>query len=156
MTAADRLIVALDVPDRAAALALVDLLGDAVVWYKVGLELYLAEGAPMVQVLRERGKRVFLDLKLHDIPNTVAAAVRVAARSGAALLTVHAVGGSAMMRAAVEAGSGLQVLAVTVPTSMDTAELRATGVSASPAEQVLRFRKAGARCRYRGACLLPA
>ncbi len=138
--AADRLIVALDFPDRATALALVDLLPHEVLWYKVGLELYLAEGAPIIHELRARGKRIFLDLKLHDIPNTVAAAVRIAARTGADLLTLHASGGPTMIRAAIEAAHAtdqpLALLAVTVLTSMNAAELAAAGVPTTPADQV--------------------
>ncbi len=139
MSAQDHLIVALDFPSRIAALHMVDLLGHEVLWYKVGLELYLAAGAPVVQELVGRGKRVFLDLKLHDIPNTVAGAVRSAAVTGAGLLTVHAAGGSAMLEAAVQAASltaSLQLLAVTVLTSMDDAQLAATGVPRSAKEQV--------------------
>ncbi len=138
MRARDRLIVALDYPSRLPALALVEELADTVLWYKVGLELYLAEGAPLVSELVASGKSVFLDLKLHDIPNTVAGAVRSAARTGASLLTVHAAGGPAMLRAAVEAAGGtqLKVLAVTVLTSMDDIELATSGVDRGPAAQV--------------------
>ena len=142
MPASDRLIVALDVPNKAVALDLVDHLGAGIVWYKVGLELYLAEGAAVVHALNERDKRVFLDLKLHDIPNTVASAVRVAAHTGAELLTVHAAGGPAMIQAAVGAAqekNALAILAVTVLTSMDAVELRATGVPGEPATQVQRL-----------------
>ncbi len=137
----DQLIVALDVPTAAEALNLVDILGDTILWYKVGLELYLAEGSAIVQALKRRGKRVFLDLKLHDIPNTVAAATRIAAATGADLLTVHAAGGSSMLRASVEAAAStsLKVLAVTVLTSMDRADLLAIGVPAEPAMQVQRL-----------------
>lgn len=145
MTPRDRLIVALDFPSREDALRLVDALGDAVLWYKVGLELYLAEGAPMVQELRNRGKQVFLDLKLHDIPNTVAAAVRAASRMGASMLTLHAAGGPEMLQAAARAApiglkpetGDLQLLGVTVLTSMDRAQLQAIGIQRTPAEQVL-------------------
>lgn len=140
--ASDRLIVALDLPTGDAALALVDRLPQEVLWYKVGLELYLAEGAPILRELRARDKRVFLDLKLHDIPNTVASAVRIASRSGAELLTVHAAGGPAMVRAAVEAASdvdGPKILAVTVLTSMDAAELGTIGVAEVPDTQVTRL-----------------
>ncbi len=134
----DQLIVALDLPNAAPALAVVNTLGETILWYKVGLELYLAEGQPIVHALKQRGKQVFLDLKLHDIPNTVASAARIAAATGADLLTVHAAGGPAMLRAAVEAArsSSLQILAVTVLTSMDSAELHAVGVPADPATQV--------------------
>ena len=128
-------IVALDVPDLAAAQAVVSRLGDACGFYKVGLELFSAEGPEIVRWLRDAGKLVFVDLKLHDIPNTVRGAARSVARHGASLLTVHASGGSAMVRAAVEgaqegaaavhgasASSGdCGILGVTILTSMDAA-----------------------------------
>ena len=106
------------------------------------MELYYVAGNPLVETLRSRGFNIFLDLKLHDIPNTVAGAVRSATQAGASLLTLHASGGAAMMAAAVEAASGPnapRLLAVTVLTSMDKAELAAVGVPSSPAEQVLRL-----------------
>jgi orotidine-5'-phosphate decarboxylase len=141
--ARERLIVALDVPNTAQALALVQLLGNLVQWFKIGLELYLAEGNRIVEKVRERGHPVFLDLKLHDIPNTVAGAIRSVATSGAGKLTVHAAGGHAMLAAAQEAAastpSAPHLLAVTVLTSMDQAQLAATGVSGSPTEQSLRL-----------------
>ena len=120
-------IVALDVSDGAAARAIVTRLGDRCRFYKVGLELFTAEGTGTVRWLREAGNEVFLDLKLHDIPNTVRGAARSAARLGASLLTVHASGGADMVRAAVEgAGEGVEgagprcaILGVTVLTSMD-------------------------------------
>src|SRR5947208_13115024 len=102
---ADRLIVALDFPSAPAALQLVDQLDGLCHWFKVGMELYYAAGNSVVERLRERGNSVFLDLKLHDIPNTVASAVRTVAGSGASLLTLHAGGGEKMMRAAAEAAS---------------------------------------------------
>lgn len=138
-----RLIVALDYPEAAPALDLTERLDELCSWYKVGLELYLAEGNAIVHELRQRGYQVFLDLKLHDIPNTVARAVRSVAETGAEMLTVHAAGGPAMLQAAAEAAAsvehGPKLLAVTVLTSMDAAQLAATGVSSSPAEQVLRL-----------------
>jgi orotidine-5'-phosphate decarboxylase len=141
--ARERLIVALDVPNAAQALALVQRLGNLVQWFKIGLELYLAEGNRIVEKVRERGHSVFLDLKLHDIPNTVAGAIRSVASSGAGKLTVHAAGGHAMLAAAQEAAestpSAPHLLAVTVLTSMDQAQLGATGVSGSPSEQALRL-----------------
>jgi len=130
---ADRLIVALDFPSAAAALELADQLQGLCHWFKVGMELYYAAGNSVVERLRERGHSVFLDLKLHDIPNTVGSAVRAVAASGASLLTIHAAGGEKMMRAAAEAASepgSPRLLAVTVLTSMDSGELRATGVCA--------------------------
>ncbi|HXP09685.1 MAG TPA: orotidine-5'-phosphate decarboxylase [Acidobacteriaceae bacterium] len=131
------LIVALDFPDARPALALVDRLEGIASWFKIGLELYIAEGKPLVAELRRRGLSVFLDLKLHDIPNTVAAAVRSASQVGAQMLTIHAAGGPDMVAAAVGAADhGLALLAVTVLTSMNAALLEATGVPATPAEQV--------------------
>jgi orotidine-5'-phosphate decarboxylase len=138
----DRLAVALDVPDANLALELADRLGDSCRWLKVGMELYYAAGNSLLNALRSRGYRIFLDLKLHDIPNTVAGGVQSAARSGAELLTVHASGGGAMLTAAAEAAKtpyAPRLLAVTVLTSMDAAELSAVGVCSSPAEQVLRL-----------------
>ena len=124
-------IVALDVGSADEALGLARRLGDSCRFYKVGSELFTAAGPSVVQALRDEGADVFLDLKLHDIPNTVAGAVRSAARLGVRLLTVHAVGGAAMLRAAQEAASstGGQVpcnlLAVTVLTSFDAEALGA-------------------------------
>lgn len=131
-------IVALDVADLAAARALVTALGASCGFYKVGLELYAAEGPAAVRWLREQGKQVFVDLKLHDIPNTVQSAARSVARLGASLLTVHASGGAAMIAAAVEGvregyeahratdgpgtgAPGCQIIAVTLLTSLDAA-----------------------------------
>ena len=140
----DRLAVALDLPNEHDALKLVDRLGETCQWFKVGMELYYATGNRIVQQLRDRGFNVFLDLKLHDIPNTVAGAVRSATQAGASLLTLHASGGAAMMSAAAEAASAPgspRLLAVTVLTSMDANELAGIGITASPAQQVLRLAK---------------
>ncbi len=117
-------IVALDTASARDALALVERLGPTADFYKVGLELYTAEGPGVVRELLARDKRVFLDLKLHDIPNTVAGAVRAASALGVDLLTVHAAGGRAMLEAAHDAASGgLHLVAVTVLTSLDSADL---------------------------------
>src|ERR1700689_779592 len=138
--ARERLIVALDVPTAEAALALAGQLEDRCQWFKVGLELYIAAGPAIVEKLVSRGHSIFLDLKLHDIPNTVAAAVRSAASLGASMLTVHAAGGPAMLAAAQEAVGAMatppQLLAVTVLTSIDQTQLAATGVPTTPQEQV--------------------
>lgn len=136
------LIVALDYSDLASAMSMVDLLGDSVDYYKVGMELYLQEGLAAVTALKERGKRVFLDLKLHDIPHTVAATCRALAAAGADLLTVHAAGGTAMLRAARDAVTAAEstrthLVAVTVLTSIDAAESRRQGWRRSVPEQVL-------------------
>jgi orotidine-5'-phosphate decarboxylase len=138
------LAIALDLPDEHQALALVDRLGNTCQWYKVGMELYYAAGNRIVHELRNRGFNIFLDLKLHDIPNTVAGAVRSATNAGASLLTIHASGGAAMMSAAAEAAQAPgspRLLAVTVLTSMDASELAGIGITASPADQVLRLAK---------------
>jgi orotidine-5'-phosphate decarboxylase len=140
MNALDQLIVALDFPSQDLAMQMIDRLDGSVRWVKVGLELYLAEGRPIVEALRARDLQVFLDLKLHDIPNTVAGAVRTAAASGASLLTIHACGGPAMIAAAVNAApAGLRLLAVTVLTSMDADELGAVGISDSPQRRAVRL-----------------
>jgi orotidine-5'-phosphate decarboxylase len=129
-------IVALDVPSAAAALALVDRLGDACGFYKVGLELFVAAGPPIVETLRARGLDVFLDLKLHDIPNTVGGAVRSAAGLGARLLTVHTSGGPAMLAAAADAarGTGCEILGVTVLTSIEAPESEVLRLAALAAD----------------------
>lgn len=119
-------VVALDVPSRAGALELVDRLGDAADFYKVGLELFGRAGPPVVGDLRQRGKRVFLDLKLHDIPNTVRGAVEAAVGDGVEMLTVHAAGGPSMLEAAAEAaGGGARLLGVTVLTSFSASDVEA-------------------------------
>jgi orotidine-5'-phosphate decarboxylase len=153
-TPRDRLIVALDVPTAGQALALVEQLKGLIQWFKIGLELYLSEGNSVVDKIRSQGHSVFLDLKLHDIPNTVAGAVRSASRAGAQMLTLHAAGGPAMLSAAAEAAAavpnGPQLLAVTVLTSMDQSQLAAIGVPDSPAEQVLRLARTGWQSGIRG------
>jgi orotidine-5'-phosphate decarboxylase len=135
-----RLIVALDVPSAAAAEDLVARLEGTCQWFKVGLELFAAAGPAVVETLAARGHSVFLDLKFHDIPNTVAGAVRSASALGVRMMTVHAAGGPAMLAAARDALDGLadppQLLAVTVLTSMDAAELQSAGVDRAPADQV--------------------
>ncbi|HUO52308.1 MAG TPA: orotidine-5'-phosphate decarboxylase [Gemmatimonadaceae bacterium] len=119
-----RAIVALDVPDARRAAALTARLGPSCDFVKVGLELFTAAGPAVVRAMLEEGRDVFLDLKLHDIPTTVRGAAKSAAAAGAALLTVHASGGRAMIEAAVEgAGTKCGVLAVTVLTSLDAAQL---------------------------------
>lgn len=120
----DRLIVALDVKSTAAATRLVEQLGDAVSFYKIGSELFTLAGPEVVKQLKRKGKRVFLDLKFHDIPNTVAQAVKAAAALEADLLTLHASGGSSMIKAAREAveNTGTRIVAVTVLTSLGVDE----------------------------------
>lgn len=140
----DRLIVALDLPDVRAAEGMVEKLGDAVSFYKVGFELALAGGLPFAQALARSGKKVFLDLKLHDIANTVARATERAAELGATFLTVHAF--PPTMRAAVEGRgkSALKILAVTVLTSWDDNDLEEAGYSHS-VRDLVRMRAEQAR-----------
>ena len=120
-------IVALDVPSQEAASIIASAIGDLCRFYKVGTELSTSAGPAMVRFLRDHGNEVFLDLKWHDIPNTIKGAARSASRLGARLVTVHATGGIAMMRAAVEGaqqgGGQTKVLAVTVLTSFDADRL---------------------------------
>jgi len=136
----ERLIVALDVSTAAAAHALVQRIGDAAGIYKVGLQLFSHEGPALVRDLVSSGRRVFLDLKLHDIPNTVSHAVKAAAELGVHMLTVHASGGAAMLQVATDAaGAKLSVLAVTVLTSLNDEDMLETGVSGRVTDQALRM-----------------
>src|SRR6201984_1630962 len=121
-----RLIIALDVSSSTAAHKIVAAVGDSALTYKIGMQLFTAEGPSVVRDLVASGRRVFLDLKYHDIPNTVGHAVREAAELGVSMLTVHAAGGGRMLQAAVDGArgsAGLMVLAVTVLTSMDDRDL---------------------------------
>ena len=149
-----RLIVALDVPSAAAAAELVKRLEGECVWFKIGLELFSAAGPAVVEALVKQGRSVFLDLKLHDIPNTVAGAVRSAAALGARMMTIHGAGGPAMLAAARAALAGLEdppeLLAVTVLTSMDLGQLEAVGVARAPAAQVELLAKMGMDAGLRG------
>jgi orotidine-5'-phosphate decarboxylase len=140
----ERLIVALDHPTLEAALAMVDELGDTVVRYKVGLELFLSAGARALEALHDRQKKLFLDLKLHDIPETVARAVRVVvAAGGIDLLTLHTAGGQAMMARAAEVAraAGVRTLGVTVLTSLDAEDLAKDGIGGTVEEAVVRRAK---------------
>lgn len=145
------LITALDVSSEREAFEIVEKIGSAVTWYKVGKQLFTRLGPSIVAGLKARGKRVFLDMKFHDIPNTVGQAVRSAAAIGADMCNVHASGGPAMLRAAAEAGreTGILVTAVTVLTSMDGQELSSVGIASEPADQVERL------ARLTQACGLP-
>ena len=139
----DKIIVALDVPDTDGAMRLLDALGSPTLC-KIGLELFTAQGPSVVKAVQSRGSSVFLDLKFHDIPNTVAHAVRSASDLGVAMTTLHASGGPIMLEAAAKAAAAsgnndLLLLAVTVLTSMDASQLSATGISVEPKEQVLRL-----------------
>ncbi len=140
--ARERLVIALDVPTAAEARNLVAAVGEAAVFYKVGKQLFTAEGPQVVRDLTAAGKKVFLDLKYHDIPNTVAGAIGEAAKLGVDMLTVHASGGGKMLRAAVEAAKarpGMAVLAVTVLTSLNDDDLDKIGVRGHVLDQVMRL-----------------
>src|SRR5580692_1190268 len=136
ITPRDRMIVALDLPGVEAAEAMIARLGDSVTFYKIGYQLAYAGGLPLVRQLADAGKKVFVDLKLHDIGNTVARGVESVASLGATFLTVHAY--PQTMKAAVEAraGSGLKILAVTVLTSYDDGDLHAAGYRLGVADLV--------------------
>jgi len=152
--ARERLIVALDVPDATSAMRLVAELEGTCSWFKVGLELFVAAGPAVLEPIVGRGHNVFLDLKLHDIPNTVAGAVRSAAGLGVRMLTVHAGGGPAMLAAAKNALAGVanppELLAVTVLTSMDAEQLHAVGVDRAASSQVEMLARMGWEAGIRG------
>lgn len=143
----DRILVALDFPDAASALAMADRLRGSVGGFKVGKQLFTAEGPALVRELTGRGDRVFLDLKFHDIPNTVAGAIASAVKLGVWMVNVHASGGRAMMQAAREAADRAAaagapralVIGVTVLTSLDAEALAETGAGRDPAAQVERL-----------------
>jgi len=143
MNSGPQLIVALDYPDRRSAEAMAKRLDPGTCAVKVGFELFVVAGPGLVEALQKLGFRVFLDLKFHDIPNTVAGACRAAARLGVWIVNLHASGGLEMMQAAREAVREVdpetRLIAVTVLTSSDAATLRGVGIDCSPEEQVLRL-----------------
>lgn len=141
MQPSERLIVALDRSSRADVLGMVDELAGVAGVFKVGLQAFVANGPGLVESVARNGHRVFLDLKLHDIPNTVARAVTEAARLGVAMLTIHTTGGAAMMRAAAEAASSssLLLLGVTILTSLDDAALGEVGIPGGSEGAVVRL-----------------
>ena len=149
-----RVIVALDFPDAAKALALAARLEPAACRLKIGKELFTAAGPGIIEKLRGAGFGIFLDLKYHDIPNTVAAACTVAADLGVWMINVHALGGRAMMAAAGEAlarrSSRPKLVAVTLLTSMDEAEMRDVGIAGSPRETVVRLARLAQSCGLDG------
>ena len=135
------LIVALDVPSAEKMEEKLQELPDFIEWYKVGLELFCAEGPAVLEPLKRRNKKIFLDLKLHDIPRTVAHAVETAAAHGVELLTVHAIGGRAMLEAAAEAAKGCEnppkLVAVTTLTSLSQEDFKDLGINRTVSEQAL-------------------
>ncbi len=155
--AKEKIIVALDAPNAASAFQLTDKLGDAAAWVKIGLQLFTAEGPSIVRAIKERGYKVFLDLKFHDIPNTAREAVHSAVQLGADMTTIHLSGGRKMVGEAVAASenSSLLVLGVTVLTSMNADELHGVGVSATPAEQVVNLVRLGSGVGLRGVVCSP-
>lgn len=154
MPASSPIIVALDYPDATAALAMAQQLDPAQVRVKVGKELFTRSGPAVVASLQALGFEVFLDLKFHDIPNTVAGALRSAAELGVWMVNVHASGGRRMLEASVEALSAARqrpiLTAVTVLTSMGEADLRDIGIDVSPREQVLRLARLTQDCGVDG------
>jgi orotidine-5'-phosphate decarboxylase len=154
------LVVALDVASAAEAQRLVSSIGDNAAIYKIGKQLFTAEGPTLVRDLKSSGRKVFLDLKYHDIPNTVASAVRAAADLKVHMLTVHASGGSKMLRAAAEAAAASSakplVLAVTVLTSMADEDLAEVGIGGTAQEQVVRLAKLAERAGVAGLVASPS
>jgi orotidine-5'-phosphate decarboxylase len=145
------IIVALDEPSLDDAQRLMDRLAGKALFYKVGLQLFTAAGPAAVQAVKDRGAKVFLDLKLHDIPNTVASAVRSISGLGVDLCTIHLGGGPEMCAAAVDAAGGsMTILGVTVLTSSNEETLRACGVDCAVGDQVRRLAKMGFAAGVRG------
>ncbi|HHV35153.1 MAG TPA: orotidine-5'-phosphate decarboxylase [Syntrophomonadaceae bacterium] len=163
MQAKDRLIVALDVPEREKALEIVDMLYDCCGMFKIGLEPFCNFGPTFVEEIQDRGGRVFLDLKFHDIPRTVAQAGRAAARLGVEMFNVHIAGGREMMKAVVEAvreetagEKQPKILGVTVLTSLGADELtRDLGIDRSPLEQVVFWAQEAEECGLSGVVASP-
>jgi len=154
--AADKIIVALDVPSKDEALRLAEQLRPRVSFFKIGLQLYIAEGPEIVRAVTSTGAKVFLDLKLHDIPNTVARAIESASRLGVQMVTIHLSGGSEMIGAAVKARSGnMAIIGVTVLTSSTESTLQEVGVSDKVRAQVLRLAKLGVENRIDGLVASP-
>jgi orotidine-5'-phosphate decarboxylase len=141
---ADKIIVALDVATKGKALDLVEELRDEISFFKIGLQLYTAEGPEIVRAVLATGSKVWLDLKLHDIPNTVAKAVESASHLGVQMLTIHLSGGSEMIRAAIGARTNdIMILGVTVLTSATEQTLREIGIIDKLDDQVLRLARLG-------------
>jgi orotidine-5'-phosphate decarboxylase len=154
--AADKIIVALDVPTKKEALELVEQLRKKISFFKIGLQLFTAVGPKVVREILETGAKVFLDLKLYDIPNTVAHAVESAGGLGVQMLTIHLSGGDAMVKAALSARpKNMSILGVTVLTSLDEPAIRALGISSTIEEQVSRLAKMGVAAGIDGLVVSP-
>ena len=152
----DKIIVALDVPTKRETLELVEKLRDQISFFKIGLQLYTAEGPEILRAVLSTGSKVWLDLKLHDIPNTVARAVESANRLGVEMFTIHLSGGSEMIRAATSARAGnMLLLGVTVLTSSTEETLREIGILAKVDDQVLRLAKVGVEAGIDGVVASP-
>jgi orotidine-5'-phosphate decarboxylase len=155
-TAADKIIVALDLPTKEKALGLVEQLRDQISFFKVGLQLYTAEGPEIVRDVLSTGAKVWLDIKLHDIPNTVARAVESASHLGVHMLTIHLSGGSEMIRAATTArANNILLLGVTVLTSATEQTLREIGLADKVGDQVLRLARLGVEANIDGLVASP-
>ncbi len=153
MQTRDRLVVALDYSTREEILRAVDALSGAVGTFKIGLQAFVANGPAIVREIVGRGEKVFLDLKIHDIPNTAKHAVQEAAALGVSMTTVHASGGTAMLSAC--AHESLLVLGVTVLTSLDGAEVRRVGLEGSPTESAVRLARLAKASGLRGVVASP-
>ncbi len=151
----DKIIVALDVPTKKQALALVDQLRSQISFFKIGLQLFTAAGPDVVREVRATGAKVFLDLKLYDIPNTVGRAVESVADLDVQMLTIHLSGGENMARAAVQARKKTSILGVTVLTSFDEPAIRELGIPSKVEEQVMRLANVGYAARVQGFVVSP-
>jgi orotidine-5'-phosphate decarboxylase len=152
----DRIIVALDLPTKKEALDLIEKLRGQISFFKIGLQLYTAEGPEIVRAVSSTGSKIFLDLKLHDIPNTVARAIESANRLGVQMLTIHLSGGREMIRAATAArASTMLLLGVTVLTSSTEETLREIGIQNNVDDQVLRLAKLGVEAGIDGVVASP-
>lgn len=155
MQARDRLIVAADLSSRDDILALVDELHGIAGVFKIGLQAFVANGPALVREIAARGERVFLDLKIHDIPNTASRAVTEGVAQGASMITVHASGGSAMLRACAQASDGALVLGVTILTSLGAADVEEIGWPESPVDAALRLSRIARAAGLRGVVASP-
>jgi len=154
--ASDKIIVALDVATKQQALELVEQLRDEISFFKIGLQLYTAEGPEIVRAVLLTGAKVWLDLKLHDIPNTVARAIESASNLGVHMLTIHLSGGSEMVRAATAARTNkMLILGVTVLTSATEEMLHEIGIADKVADQVMRLAKLGVEAEIDGVVASP-